>query len=72
MKVKVAISAHSSLQKAMNIGGSSSSLIHDEGKTRLTKSFFKDVLSTHYKQPDLKVKKSCDVMRQTFTLVCRF
>lgn len=51
-------SMSSSLQKAMNIGGSNTSLSsHDGGKSRLTKNFFKEILIAHYNQPDLKVTK---------------
>lgn len=49
-------SMSSSLQKAMHLG---STVSLEEGKNKLNKAFFKEVLSAHYNQPDLKITKLC-------------
>ncbi len=45
-------SVSTSLQKAMHITGGSTASLQE---SRLTKAFFRDVLSVHFRQPDLKV-----------------
>ncbi len=50
----VFLSVNSSLQKAMHLG-SSSTLIDD--RMKLNKGVLKEILSTHYNQPDLKVRR---------------